>query len=296
MNARTNKRLEPGLFVGGLLALAAVLLGVLGYRLGFLAFVYSLMIPQSFSSLPVFLLAAVMGVAAFFSPCVFPLLPGYMTFQIGLQHGEKNVARSLWLGVAAALGVLAVNLALGVLIGIFGSAAPFSPDPREDPWTILLPRLLGGLFVAYLGAQFLLGRDVLIGPLARLAGKVDIDDPAARRPAAASFLYGALYNLIGIGCTGALMLALLLYTFTLGRFWVSLGAFAVFAGTMAVLMIAATLLVGLAQSMLIRRMNASIASIRRVSGAVMLAVGALTVAFVLEGNESFVRWFFPFLP
>ncbi len=279
-----------------LLALVAILLGVIGYQFGFLGFIYNLMLPQAFPRIPVYALAAVMGVAAFFSPCVFPMLPGYMTFQLALQRGEKRLLRSLYLGSMAALGVISVNVSLGVVIAALGAAAPFSPDPRQDPWIVLAPRLLGGLFVTYLGASYLLGKDVILGTLARLSGLVDLGKPSNVHPARASFLYGFLYNLIGIGCTGALLLALMLYALTIGESRTALGAFLVFAGSMGILMISMTTLVGLAQAVLVKRLKGGIPAIRRVSGAVMLAVGALTVAFVLQGNQLFTTLFFPFLP
>ena len=287
---------EPGYLIAILLGLGAIFLGGAGYQLGFLGFVYKLMIPQAFPSIPVYALAAVIGVAAFFSPCAFPMLPGYMTFQLAIQHGERKFLRSIYLGFAGALGIIVVNVAVGLVIAILGAAAPFNPDPRQDPWVVLAPRLLGGVFITYVGALYLLGKDLILGPLARLSGMVDVGDPSSKPPAIATFLYGFLYNLIGIGCTGALLLALMLYTLSVGHFWTALGAFLVFAGSMGLLMTVFTVLVGLSQAVLVRRLRGGIPAIRRVSGAVMLIVGALTVAFVLQGNQLFTKLFFPFLP
>jgi cytochrome c-type biogenesis protein len=285
---------EPGYLMVILVALGAVFLGVVGYQLGFLGFVYKLMMPQAFSSIPVHALAAVMGVAAFFSPCAFPLLPGYMTYQLEAQHGEAKLLRSLYLGLLGALGVILVNVALGLVIASLGAAAPFNPDPRQDPWVILAPRLLGGLFVVYVGALYLMNRSLSLGPLARLGGAVAALEGPKGSPARNTFLYGFLYNVIGVGCTGALLLALMLYAFTLGHFWTALGVFLVFSATMGFLMLVMTILVGLSHANIVRRLRISIPVIRKVSGAIMLVVGALTVAFVLQGNQLFTKIFFPF--
>jgi cytochrome c-type biogenesis protein len=287
--------LEPGYLAAVLLALGALLLGVLGYQFGFLGFVYKLMLPQAFARVDVLVLASVMGVAAFFSPCAFPLLPGYMTYQLQAQGGSAHLLPSLRLGLLAALGLLTVNGALGLVVALLGSAAPFSPDPRQDPWPILAPRLLGGAFVAYLGALYLMNKGLHLGPLARLAGAFGTGEASARSAGRDTFLYGLLYNVIGIGCTGALLLALVVYTLTAGGFWTAFGAFLVFSGTMGLLMVLATLLAGLSRAPLLKRMKGGIPAIQRVSGAVMLVVGALTVAFVLQGNEWFTKLFFPFL-
>jgi cytochrome c-type biogenesis protein len=285
---------ELGYLGAVLLALAAAFLGVLGYQLGFLGFVYQLMLPQAFARVDVLTLGAVMGVAAFFSPCAFPLLPGYMTYQLQAQGGETRFVRSLYLGFMGALGLITINGFLGLVVASLGSAAPFNPDPRQDPWIILAPRLIGGAFVTYLGAMYLLNLSLSLGPLARLGGLVGTGDPSSQSSGRGTFLYGALYNLIGIGCTGALLLALVLYALTAGGFWPALGAFLVFSGTMAFLMIAVTAMVGISGAPLIKRLRVGIPAVRRVSGAIMLVVGALTVAFVLQGNDWFARIFFPF--
>lgn len=285
---------EGGYLAAVLLALGAVVVGLVGYGAGFLGFAYQVMLPDAFSRLDVLTLAAVMGVAAFFSPCAFPLLPAYVTYQLEAQGARTRLGRALALGALAATGVVAVNVVLGLVIAALGTAAPFNADPRQDPPLVLAPRLLGGLLVTYLGALYLMGRGLSLGPLERLAGTVRVGEGEPRGAARESFLYGALYNVIGVGCTGALLLALVVYTLTVGSFWLALGAFVAFSATMAVLMVAVTALVGISRPYVLRRLRASIPAIRRVSGAVMLVVGALTVGFVLQGNEIFTRIFFPF--
>lgn len=287
-------RLEPGYLIAVLLVLGATFLGVIGYQLGFLGFVYNLMMPQAFSRVDALVLAAVMGVAAFFSPCAFPLLPGYMTYQLQAQGGQTRFVRSLSLGLAAALGLLAINLAAGLVIALLGSAAPFNPDPREDPWYVLAPRVLGGAFITYLGALYLLNKTLHLGVLDRLAGVFDGGEPHAWHPYWDTFLYGFVYNLVGIGCTGALLMGLVLYTLTIGGFAAVLAAFLMFSGSMGLLMITVTALVGLSQAAVLRRLRGSMPAIRRVSGAIMLVVGGLTVGFVLQGNVWFTKLFFPF--
>jgi cytochrome c-type biogenesis protein len=290
-NTTHHPAFDTGYVTAVLLATAAVLLGVVGYAAGFLGFVYNLMLPDAFARLDVITLAAVMGVAAFFSPCAFPLLPAYMTYQL---QAHRGLARSLALGALAAGGVILVNVGIGLVIAALGAAAPFNPDPRQDPWYVLAPRLLGGLFVTYLGALYVLERSLSLGPLERIGAGVALLEGRPERAGQEAFLYGALYNVIGIGCTGALLLGLTLYALTVGGFWTALGAFAAFSAAMGALMLGVTALVGLGRPFLVQRLRAGMPAVRRVSGAVMLLVGGLTVAFVLQGNEVFTRIFFPF--
>jgi cytochrome c biogenesis protein CcdA len=139
-----------------------------------------------------------------------------------------------------------------------------------------------------------MGRSLSLGPLARLSGVVTTLEEPKGSSGRNTFVYGFLYNVIGIGCTGALLLALMLYALTLGSFWTALGAFIVFSGTMGFLMLVMTALVGLSHVAIVRRLKTSIPVIRKVSGAIMLIVGALTVAFVVQGNQLFTKIFFPF--
>lgn len=82
----------------------------------------------AFNRYNLFVLAAGAGVAAFFSPCVFPLLPGYVTYDLGLQASRGNrLVRSLALGVAAALGVIAVNVAIGAVMPCWAGPRRFNP-------------------------------------------------------------------------------------------------------------------------------------------------------------------------
>lgn len=73
----------------GLLAIVgALVLGWLGYTLGFWRFVTSIAMPSRFGQFNLLILSAAAGVAAFFSPCVFPLLPAYVTYDLGLQYSR----------------------------------------------------------------------------------------------------------------------------------------------------------------------------------------------------------------
>ncbi|NIP34401.1 MAG: hypothetical protein GWN18_05625, partial [Thermoplasmata archaeon] len=55
--------------------------------------------------------AGALGVLTFFSPCSFPMLPGYMTYYLGLRD-SRNQRKAILGGMAAAAGI--VLLFLGV--------------------------------------------------------------------------------------------------------------------------------------------------------------------------------------
>jgi cytochrome c-type biogenesis protein len=278
-----------------LLALAGGGVGWLGYRVGFWNFVTAIAMPEAFGQYPLVLLALGSGVAAFFSPCVFPLLPAYVTYDLGLRNsGGNRLVRALALGAAAALGLVVVNAALGVIIAVLGRGAPFQPDPRRDAALILVIRTLAGGAIAWLGVLALLGRSPGSGLLARFAATPPGMSGGGFR---SMFRYGFLYNAAGIGCTGPILLSLTLFALAAGTATAALQAFAIFSLTMAALMVGVTLLVGYSQVVLLRRLRGAVPALHRLGGAVMVVVGSYTAISLATGpgRALFVRIFFPFL-
>jgi cytochrome c-type biogenesis protein len=280
----------------GILAIVgALVLGWLGYTLGFWRFVTSIAMPGRFGQFNLLILSAAAGVAAFFSPCVFPLLPAYVTYDLGLQHRRgSRPARAIALGGAAALGVIGVNLVIGAIIAVLGQATPFQPDPRKDPAAVLLIRTLAGVAIAGLGMVTLTGRSLAGG----LLGKIMPAAPAvARRGLRSMFLYGFFYNAAGIGCTGPILLSVILFALTAGSAAAALGAFLVFSLTMGALMVGVTIFAGLSQALLVRRLRVATPFLHRLGGAVMIVVGSYTAVSLATGpgRQIFVRIFLPFL-
>lgn len=275
----------------------ALLAGLAGYLFGFQGFVYGVAMPQAFGSLPLLLVAAVSGVAAFFSPCVFPLLPGYVAYTITSQeHSQRHrLPRMLYLGALAGLGIFTVNMALGMLIYALGAATPFQPDPRQDELWILLVRFAAGAIITTVGVLTLLQHSLGTGLLSRLEGVAVAASGGERSMAARFFLYGLTYNAAGIGCTGPILLGLMLYAFVTGQ---AIVAFLTFSLTMALLMVAATALVGLAQHGFLERLKGATHTIQQVGGGVLVTVGLYTMLVLSfgPGRELFVRLFLPFLP
>jgi cytochrome c-type biogenesis protein len=116
-------------------------------------------------------LAALAGLVSFLSPCVLPLVPGYLSYVTGLT-GVDLANRSRWrLVVGASLfvaGFTAVFVSAGVLIGSVGG---FLVDHER-----VLQQVLGGLTIllglAFMGALPLFQRDIRLHrrPLVGLAG------------------------------------------------------------------------------------------------------------------------------
>ena len=109
-------------------------------------------------ALPVALLA---GLVSFFSPCVIPLLPGYLSYATGLSGADLADAkrgRMLAGSLLFVAGFTTVFVALGALSGAFGSA--LISHRREI--TVVMGSLVILLGLAFVGLVPWLQRDVRV--------------------------------------------------------------------------------------------------------------------------------------
>lgn len=269
--------------------LVLTLIGFAGYYFGFLGFIYNVMIPEALGNFPLVVLSAIFGTAAFFSPCSFTVLPSYVSHYIAGDKDQqsKSIAKGFYFGFIAALGVLTINIIVGLVIAALGSSAPFAKDPRQDIPLILGVRIVAGLIIAYLGFMTVLGKHLEIPLIPNIIGKVNFGKSI--------FLYGMLYNGAAIGCTGPILLGLILYALSLGSFASALTAFVIFALTMGILMIILTTLTAIFKNTAVQKLAPLTPAIQKIAGYVMIFVGVTTVFLTLEGNRLFVKLFFPFL-
>lgn len=142
---------------GALLIVFAVVI-VTGY-LGFRTFAMT----PTLSSANVYLFAIVAGVASFFSPCAFPLLPSYFSFyQTAGRRADgpgKGAGKALKFGLAAALGVITFALILGAIIAVLGTgvAQRLSISAPEASQFVRIFRGVVGAILLTLGISQLLG-------------------------------------------------------------------------------------------------------------------------------------------
>jgi cytochrome c-type biogenesis protein len=108
--------------------------------------------------------AALVGLVGFLSPCVLPLVPGYLSYVAGLAGSEQPRPRRMVLGaVLFVLGFTAIFVAEGVLFGSLGAAI------RSH--TVGIERVLGvitiGMGIVFLGGIPFLQREWRIHSLPR---------------------------------------------------------------------------------------------------------------------------------
>jgi cytochrome c-type biogenesis protein len=231
-------------------------------------------------AVPVALLA---GLVSFFSPCVVPLLPGYLSYATGLGaaevlEGTRRRGRMLAGTSLFVLGIAVVFVATGTVIGSLGSLLLRYADPISR----VLGVLIIGLGLVFAGVVKLGRRDLRLSRV-----------PAAG--VAAAPLLGVVFALGWTPCIGptlgvvlslaynegtALRGALLAFVFALG-----LGVPFVLAGLAYTRM---ARVVGV-----LRRHQVALL---RIGGVAMVCVGLLLVTGLWTDVTAWLRSFTTFVP
>ena len=274
---------------GSVLAISLVIF--LGY-FTFVFFVASFAPNTGTLSLMVF--AAVAGVATFFNPCAFPLLPGYLAHQVKVtpKEDQGGLGALLYGGSVAALGVTSFNLILGGILAVLGVAflGSLALASSEPNLSVRIFRGVVGILLIALGLSHATGRGISFGFLERLGQPFRSIQSAS--PTRQLFAYGFGYNALGIGCGGPILAGLAVFAFAFGGFGATLLAFLVFSLTMASLMIGISVLPAFVGRTFLRGLSRSTGTIQRVAGTVQVIVGAFLL-FSAIYTSLFVRTFFP---
>jgi cytochrome c-type biogenesis protein len=198
--------------------------------------------------------AVTAGVATFFSPCAYPLLPGYVGFYVNsVDADEASVTGAGARGVAAAIGVLATFALLA------GATVRVGQSTLSN--IAVFETLVGGLLIVF-GLLVVAGR----------APSLSLPLPKRRSSVLGFGLFGAGYALAGAGCVAPVFLAVIARAIALPGD-AALLVLSVYAGVVAVLMAATTVATGVGLIGNANRVMAHAGTLKRVAGAVMVVAG-----------------------
>ncbi len=185
-------------------------------------------------ALPVALVA---GLVSFFSPCVIPLLPGYLSYATGLSgadlasgEGDSHRGRMLlgsvlfvlgfalvFVSIGAATGAVGfwlrtwqreITVVLGALTIVFGLAFAGLIPFLQREWRVHKVPAVGLGAAPFLGILFGLGWTPCIGPTLGAISTLSINEATAGRGALLAAVYalglGLPFVLLGLAYTRAL--------------------------------------------------------------------------------------------
>ncbi|KDE60404.1 cytochrome C biogenesis protein [Halostagnicola sp. A56] len=210
------------------------------------------MIDASLLSTVAFALTA--GLATFFSPCAYPLLPGYVGFYASRTDGENaSIVGATVRGVVAGIGVLGT---FAVLIG-----GTFWLGQSIISRLTIFESLVGGLLVVF-GVLVLVGR----------APSLSVPLPERRSSAVGFGVFGAGYALAGAGCVAPVFLAVVARSVSLPTETAAL-VLITYVGTVVTLMVAVTVATGMGLVASASRFAAYSGHLKRLAGGMMIAAG-----------------------
>ena len=238
--------------------------------------------------------AVVAGVASFFNPCSFTVLPAYLAqYYTAEEPGEEaNNKKILLFGLIAALGMTVFNILLGSLVGVLGVGFGQSLGlAGEAPSSLVrwLRGVIGGLLLI-LGFSHATGRGISFYSFELFFQKIGLDKP--KNPFGRMFSYGFGYTLLGIGCGGPILAGLSVFALSQGGFSQALLAFLVYSLVMASLMVLISILVAFSKETLLKDLRQSVMAIKRFSGIFLLLVGLFLIISSIFVT-AFTKIFFP---
>ncbi|MFB6079767.1 MAG: cytochrome c biogenesis protein CcdA [Haloferacaceae archaeon] len=195
------------------------------------------------------------GVATFFSPCAYPLLPGYVGYYASRTAPDREgapVGGALARGAAASVGVLAV---FGVLLAAIAAVG----QTAVARMTLLEPVV--GLVLVVLG----------VATLADRMPDVEVALPKRRTTVAGFVAFGAVYAVAAAGCVLPVFAGVVIQALALPLPG-SLAVVGAYAVGIAALMTAVTVVTALGVSVG-TGLAQYVDGVVRVAGAVMVVAG-----------------------
>jgi len=242
-------------------------------------------IPSTINSTSLWILAITAGVASFFSPCAFPMFPGYMAyyFKKNLEQNEKKfkAGKAVASGTVTALGIIAVYLIIGGLVLIVGSAI--------YPYFSKL-QLVIGIILVFLGSLLMtnLQYDKIIDPFRKAFSGVGKDKDGKKKDTgfyAGLFTYGAGYGGASAACTLPVFLAVILTGISTGSLLTGLLLLLTYTFIAALLMIFVTVIIAVVGHQAVQKLAKYTNAIKKISGLVLLIVGVYLILFWLAANN-----------
>jgi len=202
------------------------------------------------------------GVATFFSPCVFALLPGYVGYYTAAVESETApVSGAFSRGVAASVGALATFAALSVV-------AIGATEFLEGLLPVVEP--LVGLALIGLGVAVIWRGDL----------SLSVALPERRTSILGFGVFGAVYALAATACVLPLFLSVTVLSLDLSVAATSvvLGAY---AGGFVLLMLSATVAIAVGRQSLLDRFRGAGPTLTRAAGGILVFAGLaqLYIAF-----------------
>lgn len=245
--------------------------------------------PIDIQQVSIVTLAVIAGVASFFSPCAFPMLPGYMTTYLEMErkrvereqgrHAGKG--RAILAGGAAALGIVVVYGVVGIAVILAaGAVTPYVPLLQPIVGVVLI--VLGALMLTNIQYWQIVRPFQALGRMLRGARGDAVVDPTENKEEgyySRLFGYGVGYGAAAAGCVAPVFVAVILVAMLGSSVWSGVFVLLLYSLTAAALMIAVTVLIASASRTAVNKLKRYTPLIKKISAVALILVGVYLVAF-----------------
>ena len=250
----------------------------------------------------IFLIAFITGITAFFAPCAFPMLPGYITYYVSIDENKENedapprqrskrdvLFKGLLTGTVTALGIASIYIIFGLLLSIFGISIMFAIDFLA-PIIGVLVILIGIIFVIgyhdYFGIYFNRAKRTLglesLGNRMNLRNRFKFlarDGKEERSGYRGLFYYGMGYAAASTACHGIAFISIVLVGLASNGFVGSITATILWILGMVMIMILVTVILAFARKGFITFITKNIGKINRITGVFLILAGVVIIIY-----------------
>ncbi len=237
----------------------------------------------------VFGMGLLLSILVYFSPCAFPVLPGFISYYLSLGAREdelieagklsKPMPPSWLIGLYAGFGMLTFFLCIAIIAREMGRAF-------YDQAVIHYVAIGVAILLIVLGTMMLLGiTSHLMGFVQKFVDKYSTtESDEVFTPRRNMYLYGIGYAAASIDCTAAAVLPFVVLLVGLGETAVVSGLAGLMLGLL-LLMIAVTMMVGLGRQVMINFLRRATGIIKLV-GSWMMIMAGVVLTFYLTQTEG----------
>ena len=243
----------------------------------------------STSYVAVFALGMILSILVYFSPCAFPVLPGFISYYLSLGAREDELIAAgklnnkmpspVVIGSLSGFGMWTFFLLIGIVAIVMGEAF-------QKSGLVHLIAIGIAILLIILGSMMLLGvTSHVMGFVQKFVDKYSTtEDDDIFTPRRNMYLYGIGYAAASIDCTAAAVLPFVLYLSTLGGSAITLGIGGLMVGLL-ILMIAVTVLVGLGRQVMINFLRRATGMIKMV-GSWMMIMAGISLTLYLTNRDA----------
>lgn len=212
----------------------------------------------------------VAGLVAFFAPCSFAILPGYVTYYISKRQSavkRHNISRNLFQGIVfgliASTGFFTVFGAAGIAVIYIGQFVK-----RFIPWIAVIT----GFMLIFMGILMFFGRDILLFhipeiKLARKNEKIGI------------YLFGIAYAIGSLDCVFPLFISIVVQAIASNSFLNGSYVIMAYVLGMSVVMTSITALIFAAKHLVLKKLEAMLPYFRKLSASVIVIAGIYMIYY-----------------